>query len=109
MNWLILVAAVSAEVVGTTALKASESFTRLGPSVLTIVAYGAAFFLLSLTLRTMPVGVAYAVWSGFGTVLVALIGWLYYGQRLDMAAVAGIGLILAGVAVLNLLSKSSAH
>lgn len=107
--WILLGLAIAAEVVGTSALKASEGFSKLWPSTVVVVSYGAAFYLLSLTLRTIPVGVAYAVWSGVGVVLIALIGWLVFGQKLDGAGLLGMGLIVAGVLVLNLLSKSSAH
>lgn len=109
MNWLYLAIAIVSEVVATSALKASAGFTRLYPSLLVVGGYALAFYFLSLTLRTIPVGVAYAIWSGVGVVLVCLLGWLLYGQKLDVAAVAGIGLILAGVLVLNLFSKSVSH
>ena len=91
-----------AEVVGTTALKASEGFTRLGPSAIVVLGYALAFYLLSLTLRSIPVGVAYAIWSGLGTVLIALAGWWLFGQRLDSPALIGMALIVAGVLVMNL-------
>jgi small multidrug resistance pump len=104
--WILLGLAIAAEVVGTSALKASEGFSKLWPSAIVMVSYGAAFYLLSLTLRTIPVGVAYAVWSGVGVVLIALIGWLVFGQKLDAAGMLGMGLIVAGVLVLNLLSKT---
>ena len=107
--WLTLGAAIVAEVIATSALKASAGFTRLGPSAVVVVGYGIAFWLLSLTLRSVPVGVAYAIWSGLGTVLIAVVGWLAFGQRLDAWAMVGMGLIVAGVLVMNLLSKSSAH
>ena len=107
--YLILLLAIVAEVVGTSALKASESFTRLLPSVVVVIGYGTAFTCLSFTLKTLPLGVAYAIWSGVGTALVALIGWIYYKQQLDFPAVLGITLIVAGVIVLNLFSKVSAH
>ena len=107
--WILLGLAIAAEVVGTSALKASDDFSKLWPSAIVVVSYGAAFYLLSLTLRTIPVGIAYAVWSGVGVVLIALIGWLVFGQKLDAAGMLGMGLIVAGVLVLNLLSKSSAH
>ena len=109
MNYLYLALAIVAEVIGTSALKASEGFTRFAPSAVVAVAYLAAFFLLSLTLRTIPVGVAYAIWSGAGIVLVSIIAWILFGQQLDSAAIIGIGLILAGVIVLNVFSKSVAH
>ncbi|MDI4665778.1 multidrug efflux SMR transporter [Xanthobacter autotrophicus] len=109
MSYLYLIIAIVAEVIATSALKATESFTRPGPSVLVIVGYAVAFFCLSLTLKTMPVGIAYAIWSGVGIVLVTAIAWLWYGQRLDLPALIGLGLIIAGVMVINLLSKSVAH
>ncbi|MFG1180253.1 DMT family transporter [Xanthobacter versatilis] len=109
MSYLFLIIAIVAEVIATSALKATESFTRPGPSVLVVVGYAAAFFCLSLTLKTMPVGIAYAIWSGVGIVLVTAIAWLWYGQRLDLPALIGLGLIIAGVMVINLLSKSVAH
>ncbi|MCA0325738.1 MAG: multidrug efflux SMR transporter [Proteobacteria bacterium] len=107
--WLTLGAAVVAEVVATSALKASAGFTRLVPTLVVAVGYGLAFWLLSLTLRSIPVGVAYAVWSGIGTVLIALVGWLVFGQRLDAWAVLGMALIVAGVLVMNLVSGTSSH
>ena len=116
MNWsstagayLILGAAILLEVIGTTALKASDGFSRLWPSAITAVAYGVSFYLLSLVLKTLPVGIAYAVWSGVGIVLISTVGWLYYGQRLDMPAMIGLGLIVAGVLTVNLFSKSVGH
>ena len=98
-----------AEVIATSALKQSDSFTKLGPSLIVVLGYGAAFYLLSLTFRTMPVGVVYAIWSGVGIVLISLVGWIAFRQQLDAAAVVGIALIVAGVAVINILSKSAAH
>jgi small multidrug resistance pump len=109
MNWLFLSIAIVAEVIGTSALKAAEGFTRLGPSLVVIVGYGMSFYFLSLALRGIPVGVAYAVWSGVGIVLISVIGWLAFGQSLDGPAVLGIGLIMAGVIVLNVFSRSPAH
>lgn len=100
--WLLLAGAIVAEVLGTTALKASEGFTRLGPSAIVVLGYALAFYLLSLTLRSIPVGVAYAIWSGLGTVLIALAGWWLFGQRLDSPALIGMALIVAGVLVMNL-------
>lgn len=108
-TFLLLFFAILAEVVATSALKASEGFTRLAPSILVVVGYGAAFTCLSLTLKTLPLGVAYAIWSGVGTALVALIGWLCYKQQLDGPAILGITLIIAGAAILNLFSKTAAH
>jgi len=109
MNWLFLSIAIVAEVIGTSALKAAEGFTRLGPSLVVIVGYGMSFYFLSLALRGIPVGVAYAVWSGVGIVLISVIGWLAFGQSLDGPAVLGIGLIMAGVIVLNVFSRSPVH
>jgi multidrug transporter EmrE-like cation transporter len=109
MRWLYLSIAIVAEVIATSALKASEGFARFGPSAVVVVGYGIAFYFLSLTLREIPVGIAYAVWSGVGIVLISLIAWVLYGQTLDLAAWVGIGLIIAGVLVLNLVSKSTVH
>jgi small multidrug resistance pump len=109
MNYAYLFAAIICEVVATSALKASEGFTRLWPSAIVIIGYGLAFYCLSLTLRTIPVGIAYAVWSGIGIVLIAVIGWLFYRQSLDLPAILGIGLILAGVLVINLFSRTAGH
>lgn len=109
MSWLFLAIAIVAEVVATSFLKASEGFTRIWPSVAVVVGYAIAFFFLSLTLKEIPVGVAYAVWSGVGVTLIAAIGWVAFGQRLDAAAIAGMTLIIAGVVVLNLFSKAAAH
>lgn len=109
MNYLWLAGAILSEVIGTSSLKASEGFTRLLPSVVVVIGYGLAFYCLSQTLKTMPVGVAYAIWSGLGTVLIALVGLVLYKQKLDSAAIVGMALIIAGVLVMNLLSKSAAH
>lgn len=106
--WLLLLAAIVAEVVATSALKASDGFTRPGPTALVVAGYGLAFWCLSITLRSIPVGIAYAAWSGLGMVLIALAGWWLYGQRLDAAALAGMALIVAGVLVMNLFSTTSA-
>jgi len=109
MHWLYLVIAIVAEVVGTSFLRSAAGFTKPGPSVLVVVGYGLAFFFLSLTLDKVPVGVAYAIWSGVGVTLIAAIGWLFLGQKLDPAALLGMALIIAGVVVLNLFSKTAAH
>jgi small multidrug resistance pump len=109
MHWLYLSIAILSEVVGTTFLKLSDGFTKLGPSLVVVAGYGVAFVFLSLTLRTMPVGIAYAVWSGIGVAAITLIGWLKFGQALDAPALVGIGLIVAGVVVLNGLSRSVVH
>lgn len=109
MHWLYLVIAIVAEVVGTSFLRSAAGFTKPGPSMLVVVGYGLAFFFLSLTLDKVPVGVAYAIWSGVGVTLIAAIGWLFLGQKLDPAAILGMALIIAGVVVLNLFSKTAAH
>jgi len=109
MPWIYLALAITGEVIGTSALKASQGFTRLAPSLLVVLAYGIAFFFLALVLRTIPVGVAYAIWSGAGVALITLIGWVVFDQRLDAYALLGIGLIVAGVVVLNTLSSGGGH
>ncbi|WP_269530805.1 multidrug efflux SMR transporter [Chitinimonas sp. BJYL2] len=109
MAWLHLFIAIVAEVIATTALKASDGFSRLVPSTIVVLGYCIAFYFLSLTLRTLPIGVAYAVWSGVGIVLVSVAAFVLYQQKLDLAAVIGIALILAGVLVLNLFSRATAH
>nr|WP_175688179.1 multidrug efflux SMR transporter [Burkholderia anthina] len=105
--WLAI--AIVAEVIGTSALRAADGFTRFWPSVLVVAGYGVAFYCLSITLRTMPVGIIYAVWSGAGIVLITLVAMLLYRQVPDVPAVIGLGLIVAGVVVLNLFSKMQAH
>lgn len=109
MSWLYLVIAIVTEVIGTTALKATNGFTKIVPSVIVAVSYGASFYFLSLTLKVIPVGIAYAVWSGVGIVLIAIVGWLLFGQTIDRYGVLGIALIGAGVVVLNTLSQTSVH
>lgn len=107
--WLFLVIAILGEVVATSALKTSEGFTKLSPSIIVVVGYAITFYFLSLTLKAIPIGIAYAIWAGLGVVLVAVAGVLLFGQKLDVPAVIGIGLILAGVIVMNLFSKSVSH
>ena len=109
MQWIYLAIAILSEVVATSALKAAEGFTHLVPSLLVVVGYALAFYFLSLTLRTIPLGVAYAIWAGAGVALVALVGWVVYHQSLDIAALIGIALIVSGVIVLNLFSKTVVH
>lgn len=109
MHYLTLFFAIVFEVVATTALKAADGFRAPLPSAIVVGGYAAAFYLLSLTLRSMPVGIAYAIWSGVGQVLVLALAWVLYGQTLDLPAFAGIGLILAGVLVLALFSSSMPH
>lgn len=106
MQWFLLSVAIVAEVIATSLLKSTEGFTRLWPSVIVVVCYETAFILLSLSLKRIPVGIVYAVWSGVGVALVTLIAWLFLGQALDAAGVVGVVLILGGVVVLNLLSKT---
>lgn len=108
-HWTLLAIAIVAEVIATSALKSSEGFSRWLPTTVVVLGYGLAFYCLSLALKSIPVGIAYAVWSGVGIVLVVAIAWLMHGQKLDAWAFVGISLIISGVAVLNLLSKSSAH
>ncbi|WP_176329286.1 DMT family transporter [Paraburkholderia sacchari] len=107
--WLILVVAIVAEVIATSALRASEGFSRIVPSAVVVAGYGVAFYCLSLTLKNLPVGVVYAVWSGVGIVLITLVAMVLYKQVPDLPAVLGLGLIVAGVVVLNLFSKMQAH
>lgn len=107
--WGYLALAILAEVIATSALKAANGFSQLVPSLVVIAGYGTAFYCLGLALRSVPLGIAYAIWSGAGTALIALIGIVLYKQKLDPAAMLGIGLIVAGVLVLNLFSKSAAH
>ncbi len=108
-KWIYLAVAIVSEVAGTSALKPAEGFTRFWPSCIVVVGYATAFYFLSLILKTIPVGMAYAIWSGAGTALVALVAWLFMGQKLDLPAIIGILLIVSGVLVLNLFSKSAAH
>lgn len=105
--WIYLAIAIVTEVIGTSALKSSQGFKRLLPSVTVIVSYIISFYLLSLTLSSIPVGVVYAVWSGVGIVLLALIGSIFFRQTLDTPAIVGVGLILAGVLVINLFSQTA--
>jgi small multidrug resistance pump len=109
MTYLFLAIAIAAEVAGTTFLKLSDGFTKPGPSVLTVLGYGVSFYFLSIALRSIPTGIAYAIWSGAGIILISLIAWLFQGQKLDAPAVGGMGLIIAGLLVMNLLSESAPH
>lgn len=109
LAYLFLGIAIIAEVIATSALRAAEGFTVLLPSAIAVVGYVVAFYFLSLTLKTMPVGVAYAIWSGVGIVLVSLVALVLYKQVLDLPAMLGMGLIMAGVAVINLFSKTTGH
>jgi small multidrug resistance pump len=107
--WVYLSIAIVSEVIATSALKSTDGFHRPWPTVIVLLGYSIAFYFLSLTLDTIPIGVAYAVWSGAGMALIALAGWLIYGQRLDAAGAVGMVLIVAGVAVLNLFSRTVVH
>lgn len=108
-NWLILFVAIVSEVIATSALKSSEGFSRFWPSVVVVIGYGVAFYCLALTLRVIPMGVVYAIWSGIGIVLITLVGWFLFDQKLDLPALLGIGLIAAGVVVMNVFSKTMGH
>ena len=107
--YLFLVFAILAETVGTTALQASQQFTRFWPSVMVAVAYGLSFYLLAFALKFMPVGIVYAIWSGLGIVFIAIIGFAVFGQRLDLPALAGMAMILAGILVIHLFSATATH
>ncbi|MGE8603885.1 quaternary ammonium compound-resistance protein [Bordetella trematum] len=109
MKWVFLAVAIIAEIIATSALKASDGFTRLLPSVVTVGGYVISFYFLSLTLRELPVGIAYAIWSGVGIVVISLIGLVFFQQTLDWPAIVGIGLIVCGVIVMNVFSSSVAH
>jgi small multidrug resistance pump len=109
MVWFYLAIAIAAEVMATTALKFSEGFTRAIPSLLVVIGYASAFFFLSRVLNQIPISVAYAIWSGAGVALVGIVGWVWLGQKLDLGALVGIGLIIGGVLVINLFSKTVSH
>ena len=109
MSYIYLAVAIIAEVAATTALKSSEGFANLLPSIVVIVGYGTAFYFLSLVLKTIPVGIAYAVWSGAGIVLISLAGLAIFGQKLDLPAIAGMVLIVTGIVVMNVFSSSVQH
>ncbi|MBO1111758.1 DMT family transporter [Bordetella petrii] len=109
MKWVYLGIAIVAEIVATSALKSAEGFTRLLPSLVTVAGYAVAFYFLALTLREIPVGIAYAIWSGVGIVLISLVGAVFFKQHLDTPALLGIALIIAGVVVMNVFSKSVGH
>ncbi|MBU1346582.1 MAG: EamA family transporter [Alphaproteobacteria bacterium] len=109
MKYLLLAIAIVAEVIATTALKQSDGFSRPLWAVVCVVGYAVAFYFLSLTLKSIPTGVAYAIWSGVGIVLISAAAWAFQGQKLDWPAIVGMGLIIAGVAVMNLFSKTAVH
>ena len=107
--YIYLAIAIISEVIATSALKSSDGFSKLMPSIAVVLGYGIAFYCLSIVLRTMPVGITYAIWSGLGVVLIAIVGLRYYGQRLDLPALLGMCLIVAGVVVINVFSNSVTH
>ncbi|MBU2358600.1 MAG: multidrug efflux SMR transporter [Alphaproteobacteria bacterium] len=108
-HYIALVIAIIAETIGTTALQASHQFTRPLPAAICVVTYAASFYFMALALKVMPVGIVYAIWSGLGIVLIAGIGFVVFGQRLDRAAVLGLGLIIAGIVVIQLFSDTTPH
>ena len=108
-SWLILLGAVVCEVVGTSAIKYSEGFTKVIPSIVVFVAFGMAFYILSISLKVIPIGMAYAVWSGLGIVLISIIGHFVFSQRLDAPAFFVMSFILAGVVIMQVFSKAVAH
>ncbi|MDA0993651.1 MAG: multidrug efflux SMR transporter [Proteobacteria bacterium] len=109
MGYVYLSIAIVAEVIATSALKASEEFTRLGPSIIVVTGYGIAFYFLSFVIKTIPVGIAYAIWSGVGVALISIVGVVLFRQTLDLPGIFGIVLIIAGVSVINLFSKVAVH
>ena len=109
MNWFYLIIAIISESIATNSLKASNGFTNLVPSTVALLGYGSVLFFLSLAIRTIPVGIAYATWSGVGIILIALVGWLWHKQTLDNPAIIGMSLIIAGVIIMNAFSKSVTH
>jgi small multidrug resistance pump len=109
MTFLYLIVAIVLEVIGTSALQASEQFTKPKPLILTAIGYAVSFYFLSLVLRSMPVGIAYAIWSGLGVVLITLVGLVWFGQKLDTPAFIGLALIIAGVCTINLFSTTISH
>jgi len=109
INWLFLAMAIISESIATNSLKASNGFTNVVPSIIALAGYGSVLFFLSIAIRTIPVGVAYATWSGVGIILIALIGWFWHKQTLDAPAIIGMGLIIAGVVIMNVFSRSVTH
>lgn len=107
MKYIYLLIAILSEVTATTALKASEQFTRLWPSVIVVLGYASAFYFMSLTLKSIPVGISYAIWSGVGIILISITGYFFYHQKLDTPAIIGMAFIIAGVLIINLFSKSA--
>ncbi len=109
MPYALLIMAVVFETIGTSALNASQQFTRVWPSAIVIASYGISFYMLSKIMQVMPVGLVYALWSGLGIVSIAAIGYLVFGQKLDLPALVGIGLIIAGILCIHLFSSSAPH
>lgn len=109
IHYIVLLLAVLSETIGTAALQASEQFTKLWPSVIVVIAYAISFYFLAIALRSIPLGIAYAFWSGLGIVFIAGIGFLVYGQKLDLPAILGLGMILSGIVVIHLFSNTSTH
>ena len=109
LRYILLSLAIVFETIATSFLKQSEQFSKLWPTVMMVVCYGASFYLLSIVLKTMPIGIAYAIWSGVGIVLIGFIGWLVFKQSLDFPAILGMGMIIVGVIIINLFSKSISH
>ena len=108
-HYVYLILAIAAETIGTSALQASQQFTKLWPSLLVVLSYAISFYLLAIALKFMPVGIVYAIWSGLGIVLIAFIGFLVFGQRLDWPAILGLTLILSGILVIHLFSDTASH
>jgi small multidrug resistance pump len=108
-HWVALAIAIVAEVIATSTMKSTNEFTRFWPSVVVVVGYCTGFYFMAISMRVLPVGIMYAIWASMGIVLVSIIGWVVYKQALDTAAIVGIGLILAGVIVINVFSKSIVH
>jgi len=109
MNYIYLSIAIVAEVAATSALKASDGFTKILPTIVVIGGYGVAFYLLSIIVKTLPVGLTYAIWAGLGIILVAIVGAILYKQMPDLPAIIGMTLIVAGVVIINLFSKTTSH
>lgn len=108
-HYIYLIIAVAAETIGTSSIQASQQFTKPIPSILAAISFAIAFYFLSLTLKVLPVGIMYAMWSGLGIIFIAIIGWTYFGQKLDLPAILGMGLILAGIVIINLFSNTASH
>ena len=109
LHYIYLVIAIAAETIGTTALQASQQFTRLWPSITVVVFYAVSFYFMALALKFMPVGVVYAIWSGLGIVFIAIIGYVVFSQKLDGPAILGLALIITGILIIHLFSKTTGH